>query len=141
MKLVPYLAFNGQCEEALGFYRDCLGGEFVTITYYSKDQDIGMEIPDHMVGQVMHVSLRFGENVIMGSDHIETVPSDTNISLSIDFASVDALEKAFSAMSGGGEVTMPLQDTFWGARFGTITDKFGVNWMFNCHLNTPEQSS
>ncbi|MDE2729559.1 MAG: VOC family protein [Gemmatimonadota bacterium] len=141
MKLVPYLAFNGQCEEALEFYRDCLGGSVVNLSHYSKDQDIGMEIPDHMVGKAMHMSIQFGENMLMGSDHIETVPSDTNISLSIDFTSVDEQEQAFNAMSAGGEVTMPLQDTFWGSRFGMITDKFGINWMFNCHLNTPEQSS
>ena len=141
MKLVPYLAFNGQCEEALGFYRDCLDGSVENISYYSKDQDIGMEIPDHMVGKAMHMSIRFGDNVIMGSDHVETVPSDTNNSLSIDFAGVDELERAFDAMSAGGEVTMPLQDTFWGARFGMITDRFGINWMFNCHHSAPEQPS
>ncbi len=141
MKLVPYLAFNGQCEEALEFYRGCLGGTVENISYYSKDQDIGMEVPDHMMGKAMHMSIRFGDNVIMGSDHIETVPSETNISLSIDFASVDELEQAYNAMSAGGEVTMPLQDTFWGARFGMIKDRFSVNWMFNCHTHTPEQSS
>ena len=141
MKLVPYLSFNGQCEEALTFYRDCLNGQTERTLYYSNDQDIGMEIPEHMLGQVMHMAISVGGDTIMGSDHIETVPSDTNISLSIDFASVEELEQAFNAMSAGGEVTMPLQDTFWGARFGTITDKFGTNWMFNCHLNTQEQPS
>ncbi len=141
MKLIPYLSFNGQCEEALGFYRDCLGGSFDNIEYYSENQDVGMDIPDRMIGQVMHVSLRFGDNVIMGSDHIETVPSDANISLSINFTDVDELEQTFEAMSVGGEVTMPLQDTFWGARFGTVTDRFGIKWMFNCHTDTPEQPS
>ena len=66
MKLIPYLAFNGQCEEALTFYRDCLNGNIERTMYYSNDQDIGMEIPEHMVGQVMNMALTIGDDAIMG---------------------------------------------------------------------------
>ncbi len=133
MKLIPYLAFNGQCEEALTFYRDCLNGQIERTLYYGKDQDIGMEIPDHVVGQVMHMALRIGDEAIMGSDHMEPVSKDGNITLNIEFSQVEELESVFNALSTGGEVTMPLQDTFWNARFGTLTDKFGTKWTLNCH--------
>ena len=133
MKLIPYLAFNGQCEEALTFYRDCLNGQIERTLYYGKDQDIGMEIPDHVVGQVMHMALRIGDDAIMGSDHMEPVSKDGNITLNIEFSQVEELESVFNALSADGEVTMPLQDTFWNARFGTLTDKFGTRWTLNCH--------
>lgn len=133
MKLIPYLAFNGQCEEALTFYRDCLNGQIERTLYYGKDQDIGMEIPDHVVGQVMHMALRIGDDAIMGSDHMEPVSKDGNITLNIEFSRVEELESVFNALSTGGEVTMPLQNTFWNARFGTLTDKFGTKWTLNCH--------
>ena len=133
MKLIPYLAFNGQCEEALTFYRDCLNGQIERTLYYGKDQDIGMEIPDHVVGQVMHMALRIGDDAIMGSDHMEPVSKDGNITLNMEFSQVEELESVFNALSTGGEVTMPLQDTFWNARFGTLTDKFGTKWTLNCH--------
>jgi len=134
MKLVPYLAFNGQCEEALSVYKDCMQGEVQNISYYSKDEDIGMDVPDHMIGKAMHMSIRFGDNVIMGSDHIEPVSPDSNISLSVDFTNPEELESTFQKVAAEGKVTMPLQDTFWGAKFGMIKDRFGINWMFNCHL-------
>ncbi len=134
MKLIPYLAFNGQCEEALTFYRDCLNGHIERTMYYSNDQDIGMEIPDHMLGQVMNMALTIDDDAIMGSDHFEPVSKEGNITLNIDFTQVDELESVFQALSVGGEVTMPLQDTFWNARFGTLTDRFGTRWTLNCHL-------
>ena len=134
MKLIPYLAFNGQCEEALTFYRDCLNGNIERTMYYSNDQDIGMEIPKHMVGQVMNMALTIGDDAIMGSDHFEPVSKEGNITLNMEFSQVDELESVFEALSEGGEVTMPLQDTFWNARFGTLTDKFGIRWMLNCYL-------
>ena len=59
----------------------------------------------------------------------------TNVHLNIDCESVEEIDRLFGALSAGGTVTMPLQDTFWGARFGLLNDKFGVQWMFNCELN------
>jgi PhnB protein len=59
------------------------------------------------------------------------VHGGTNLSLSLNFKSVEDIDKTFAALSDSATVTMPLQDTFWGARFGMLTDKFGINWMFN----------
>jgi PhnB protein len=82
----------------------------------------------------MHSVLRFGDSVLMGSDgpeHHQTRVGN-NVTLNLNFDSVDEIEGVFQKLSDGGEVRMPLQDTFWGARFGMCADKFGTEWMFNC---------
>lgn len=82
----------------------------------------------------MHARLKFGDTLIMFSDMMgdkEAEPGSM-ISLSVDCDSLEQLEKVFPKMSEGGKITMPLQDQFWGARFGMLTDKFGIHWMFNC---------
>jgi PhnB protein len=71
----------------------------------------------------------------MASDAMgHPVKTGTNVTLNVNFESVSDQEKIFNKLSKGGNITMPLQDTFWGARFGMLTDKFGINWMFNCEL-------
>ncbi|HEV2831803.1 MAG TPA: VOC family protein, partial [Hanamia sp.] len=68
------------------------------------------------------------------SGNNDEVTSGTNLSLSLNFNVLEEMEKTFEALSQGGNITMPLQDTFWGARFGMLTDKFGFHWMFNHDL-------
>jgi PhnB protein len=70
---------------------------------------------------------------LMVSDSMpgQPVTGGTNMSLSLNFDSVADIERVFGALSEGANITMPLQDTFWGARFGMLTDRFGINWMFN----------
>jgi PhnB protein len=70
----------------------------------------------------------------MASDMMNEKPFSRgdDISLSVECGTLEQLEKVFTKMSAGGKVTMPLQDQFWGARFGMLTDKFGIHWMFNC---------
>lgn len=126
----PYLSFNGNCEEAINFYKDNLGGELLYIQRYGESPMKGMGPDDG----VMHCTLKIGDTNIMACDNPEGPPAaaGSNISLAIgsnDPAGADAM---FEKMSEGGNVTMPMQETFWAARFGMLTDKFGVNWMFNC---------
>lgn len=82
----------------------------------------------------MHSTLVFGDNVIMVSDSMrgQALSGNGNVHLSIDIEDTSQMEAIFNKLSQGGKVTMPLQDAFWGARFGMLTDKFGINWMFNC---------
>jgi PhnB protein len=84
----------------------------------------------------MHASLTNGNAVLMASDTMPgmTFTPGNNVINNVDCESVDEIERVFAAMSEGGKVTMPLQDQFWGARFGMLVDKFGMNWMFNCQL-------
>ena len=130
MQINPYLVFNGNCEEAINFYKDALGGEILYIQRYGESPMKGMG-PDN---SVMHCTLKVGETHIMACDSPEGQPASTgsNISLAIGSNDPAGAEKLFEKMADGGSVTMPMQQTFWAERFGMLTDKYGINWMFNC---------
>lgn len=134
MQLNAYLTFNGQCEAAFTFYHRVLGGE---LTPFSRFGESPVATDEASKNRVMHVTLTFEGNVLMGSDTMPGQPltEGTNISLSLNIPQIMDMERLFKAMAEGGSITMPLQDTFWGARFGMLRDQFGINWMFNCDLN------
>ncbi len=133
MKLVPYLNFAGNAEEALNFYKTVLDGNIEMLSRYG---DAPMPCEDADKQRVMHARLVFGNNMIMMSDMPGTYPASPSgcISLSIDMEDPAAMEKAFNQMAEGGTVTMPLADQFWGAKFGMLKDKFDISWMFSCEL-------
>jgi PhnB protein len=133
MKLITYLTFAGNCEEALNFYKETLGAEVIHISYMGEG---GMEVPENVKGKVMHSRLKIGENELFLSDNFDpsSVKQGNNVSLSLQTDDIPQTENLFSNLSAGGKVIMPLQDTFWGARFGMFTDKFGIQWMLNCEL-------
>ena len=137
MKLNPYLTFGGNCEEALNFYKKCFGGEFVGVNRFKEGPPEmgGMKVPDELMEKIMHMTWRFGDNVVMASDSFGKAPEGGNITLSMSIDDPDKMEKIFNELSAGGRVTMPLEDTFWGARFGMFTDRFGIKWMFNCQIS------
>ena len=93
-----------------------------------------MKSPEEFKDKIIHARLQFGDALIMASDVMNERPVNPgdNISLSVDCDNDATMEEIFSKMSEGGKVTMPLQDQFWGAKFGMLTDKFGIHWMFNC---------
>lgn len=126
----PYLNFNGNCEEAINFYKDVLGGELLFIQRYGESPMKGMG-PDN---NVMHCTLKVGDTHIMASDNPEGQPASvgSNISLAIGSNDPAGAETMFEKMADGGNVTMPMQETFWAERFGMLTDRYGINWMFNC---------
>ena len=128
-ELVTYLNFDGNCRDAMKFYERCLGGELHMMPFAEAQFDYPKEAKD----RILHARLTKGSAVLMASDTMPGMPfkQGNNFSISIHCESVQELERLFTALGEGGKVTMPLQDTFWGARFGMITDQFGVNWMFN----------
>ncbi len=133
MKLVPYLYFQGNAEEAMNFYAQALGGSIESIQRYG---DNPMPSQEDYKQKVLHGRLMFDNNLIMISDSMkgqEALPGG-NIQLSVDVTETEHIDTVFNKMAEGGNVTMPLQDTFWGARFGMLKDKFGVSWMFNQEL-------
>ncbi len=135
MTLSTYLHFNGNCREAFEFYRSVFGGEFAIMqTFGDASTDIGVPEAEH--DNIMHVSYPIGSSMLMGSDVPSTFGSVKNVgdNFSITYASSskEETDTLFAKVSAGGVVTMPLEDVFWGAYFGSCTDKFGVNWMFNC---------
>ena len=131
-----YLNFNGNCEEAFNFYKSVFGGEF---THIGRFKDMppheGMPpLPKEMEDKIMHVLLPISkETVIMGSDTggewTLAYRQGNNFSISISTDSKEEAERLFNGLSEGGQVTMPLNKTFWGDYFGMFTDKFGINWM------------
>ena len=131
MKLVPYLHFPGNARDALNFYKDSLGGEIVQLGTYGESP---MPSDEDYKDKVLHGRLVFDGNMIMVSDVFkgQSVSTDGNIQLSVDVDNESKLDEVFNRMAEGGKVTMPLADQFWGAKFGMLQDKFGVNWMFNC---------
>lgn len=93
----------------------------------------GMELVPE---QIMHACLTNGDFVLMASDNPMDKPKHgDNLSLSINCTSIDQTKKIFEALGAGGKITMPLADTFWGAHFGMLVDKYGFRWMLNCPLS------
>ena len=140
MQLITYVSFAGNCEEALNFYKEALGGEILQI---SKMGEGPMEVPEHVKGKIMHARLKIGENVLYMSDTFDpaSIVQGNNVSLSLQPETIAQTEDLFNKLSAGGTVKMPLEDTFWGARFGMFIDKFGIHWMLNCELSerTPSE--
>jgi PhnB protein len=128
--IVPYLMFNGNAGEALAFYAKAFNGKVVFSQTYGESPEKG---PADYKDKIMHATFQAGSLTLMVSDSMpgSEVNAGTNTSLSLNFKSTESIEQTFLALSGGANVTMALQDTFWGARFGMLTDRFGINWMFN----------
>lgn len=130
MSLNMYLYFNGNCEQAMNFYVNATGGTIGAIQRYG---DAPMGASEAYKNKVLHATFTIYGATVMCSDSNEKkiVNFGDNFSIALDFKSDDEIARAFEALSAGGTITMPLQDTFWGAKFGMCCDKFGVNWMFN----------
>ena len=132
MYLNPYLTFNGTCEAAFQFYEKVLGGKIVAMIPHAGTPAEG-HVPPEWRSKIMHGRLTFGDEILMGSD----APPDRyeamqgfSVTLGIDEPA--EAERVFHALAEGGTVRMPIQQTFWAARFGMLVDKFGTPWMINC---------
>jgi PhnB protein len=139
-----YLNFVRNTEEAFNFYKSVFGGEFAEpgISRFGDiPQTDGMlPLPEADKNLVMHVSLKIlGVHTLMGTDAPESMGfkhvAGNNVFISLEPDTKDETAKLFKALSADGKVTMELQDTFWGAYYGSCTDKFGINWMFNFQEN------
>jgi PhnB protein len=129
MHVQPYLFFNGRADEAVEFYRQTLGAE-VTMLMRFKDSPDPDACPPSSADKVMHMALRIGDTVILGSDGMEYAgPKFQGFALSVTVASAPEAEKKFQALEDGGTVQMPLAKTFFAERFGMVTDRFGIQWM------------
>ena len=128
----PYLNFNGTAAAAIKLYESALGAKADNIMRFG-DIPGGGGAPEHK-DRVMHAVLRLGTGVVMISDGRPDmrIPPGGSVHVSLDFDDVEDMARRFDALSVGGTVTMPLADTFWGARFGMLTDAHGIQWMFNC---------
>ena len=123
--------FNGNTEEAINIYRSVLGGEFAMLMRFG-DTPGCEEMPETEKNGIMHIALPVGNNVIMGTDvpsSMQQVTFGSNMSLSMSVNSREEADRVFNGLAEGGNATMPMNDMFWGAYYGMLTDKFGVQWM------------
>lgn len=131
--VTTYLNFNGNCRAAMEFYKKCLGGQLEIMPYSQMPDE--HEIPAEAKNLVMHscLSKEGSAPMLMASDAPPGMPFHlgNNFYVSVHCESQEEIERHFAALGENGKVQMPLQDTFWGAHFGMLTDQFGVQWMFN----------
>jgi PhnB protein len=131
MNVIPYLVFEGTTEEVMNFYAEIFGGEIVTIQRYSDGQ--GMEVPEDYKNKVLHGRLKIGKDLLYFSDAFpgQKVAAGNQISLSIEFDSEEKIDQAYEKLATDGNVKMPLQKTFWGAKYAKLTDQYGIGWDLN----------
>ena len=130
MQVNPYLSFDGQCEAAFKFYEQCLGGQLGALFRYAGTPLADQVSPDWQ-DKVMHGSLTIGQVVLMGGD-VARYEAPRGFSLSLQIRGTAEAERVFRELGEGGSVTLPLQKTFWAARFGMLVDRFGIPWLINC---------
>jgi len=134
MNLNTYLTFNGNCEAAFNFYKSVFGGEFVALQRF-KEMPSGPPLSEAEKEMIMHMVLPIGNTVLFGSDKIEAFGKakvGDNFSLNISADSEAQARRIFDALGVGGKVQMPLEKAFWGALFGSCTDKFDIQWIVHC---------
>jgi PhnB protein len=130
--LNTYLIFNGNCRKAMEFYQKCLGG-VLHLGTYGEMPGSGDDFPKKYKNWILHARLTIKSMVLMASDTRPdiSITQGNNFFVSVNCDSAKEAEKLFDAMSAKAIIDMPLQETFWAARFGMLTDQFGVKWMFN----------
>lgn len=126
-----YLSFNGNCKEAMNFYKDCLGGELTLMAI--KDMPQGTPCPEGAENDVMHSELKTEAGTIMATDMVAPggLQQGNNFSLSVDCNSEEELHKKFNAVMKEGFIIEAPKMQFWGDFLGYGADKFGIRWMFN----------
>ena len=128
--VTPYIAFNGNCREAIDFYKSALDAEVLFV------QTIG-ESPMANMGpaeNIMHCTIKVGDSTVMMCDNPQSAPpaAGANISLAIGLNDPARAQQLFDNLARDGAVIMPLDKTFWAEAFGMVNDKFGIQWMVNC---------
>lgn len=127
-EIIGYLTFDGTARQAMELYKSALGGELHIMTFGESGQ-----CPAGAEEKVMHAKLAAGSWALMASDAMPGTPLTVgnNFSIALTCESAEEQDRLFSELGQGGAATMPLQDTFWGARFGMLKDRFGIQWMLN----------
>lgn len=129
--LQVYLAFNGNCREAMTFYNEAFNGELKFMTF--AESPMKNEVPEEFQNMIMHCNILKDGFVLMAADNFgnNQVTFGSSVSLVVNCATEEEETFLFNQIGRDGTITMPLQDTFWGARYGMLIDKFGISWMFN----------
>ena len=139
MQLVTNLNFNGNAEEAFKFYAQALGGELSEFNRYGQmPSEPGAPAMDPTIAnQIMHVSLsKNGQMILMGADMMPDFSPEyiigSNLEVCIMTENKDEADTVFANLADGGSISMPMENQFWGDYFGSVQDKYQVNWMILC---------
>ena len=126
----PYIAFKGNCREAIEFYKGALDGEVLFTQTFGASPMSDTGPPDN----IMHCTMKVGDSTIMMCDDPRPASAggDGNISLAVGIDDPERAKQIFGKLAKDGAVVMPLEKTYWAEAFGMVTDRFGVKWMVNC---------
>jgi PhnB protein len=130
--LVPYLQFQGDCEEALKFYKDILNGRIEIASRYDNP---AMNAPEGFKNKILHARFYFGKYMLFSSDVMPTKMNEavqSNIYISLGLHDDGLAKDIFDRLSAGGKINVPFKKQFWGDWHGNFSDRFGIRWMVNC---------
>ena len=122
-KLNPYLIFDGNCREAMNFYKECLNGEINKMQTYSESP---IQMPDEASERIFDSEMQAEDVIIKASDNMPNATTEVgkNFALFIAFSDGEEMKTVFGKLADGGNITFPLDENF-----GMLTDKFGIQWM------------
>ncbi|MGH7624086.1 MAG: VOC family protein [Gemmatimonadaceae bacterium] len=127
--ITPYVEFDGTARDAMTFYAKQLGADLDIPSFANANTPVPQAAP----GRILHARLsKDGASLIAGDSMSNAPHQPGRFLVCVECDDVPEIERLFAAFSDGGSVIMPLENTFWGARFGMLTDRYGVSWMFNC---------
>ena len=135
----PWINFNGNAEQAFLFYQSVFGGEFTKIIRFKDLVSAEFKVPENEENKIMYIALPISKgNVLIANDIPEFMgkisENENRSKILINTESKEEADKLFNGLSAGGQITMPMNQTFWGSYFGMFTDKFGIHWMVNFDL-------
>ena len=133
MKVLTYLSFPGNCAAALKFYETALGAKIKTIVPV-KGSPLEKDLPIAVRDRVLHAEFEIGGATLMASDALNegAAPAMSGFAVTLNTDTPQETERLFNILAADGKITLPLQPTYWALRFGMLTDRFGMPWMFNC---------
>ena len=130
---VTFLNFEGNCREAMEFYKKCFAADLFLLPYADAPGDLAW-VPEGAKDKIMHSTLtKASLTLLMAADTVSGRPfqQGNSFSVAIQCESLQEIDGLFTALGDGGQIDMPLQETFWAARFGMLTDRFGIRWLLN----------
>ena len=130
---IAYLAFNGNCADAMRFYEKALGGK-LEVLMSGAESPMAAQMPKEFAHRILHARLVLpGGGILFAGDAPANVPYEgiKGVSITVDYDTVAQAQKVFDALAAGGQVSMPMQPAFWAKQWGMLVDKFGTPWIVN----------
>ena len=132
LRLSILLTFDGQCEAAFKFYEQCLRGK-IAFKLTWGDSPMAKDAPPHWREKIAHETLLVGGMTLSGGDALPgTYVRPQGFGILLGLKELEEAERLFHALAANGTIHVPLQETFWALRFGSVTDQFGIRWDINC---------